>query len=59
MMKIPVDFYTEYMKTVAKAEDVWQNAKRDNDYESFKPYLEKIVDSIKKMCNYRKPDKTP
>ena len=56
---IPVDFYTEYMKTVAKAEDVWQNAKRDNDYESFKPYLEKIVDSIKKMCNYRKPDKNP
>lgn len=56
---IPPDFYSEYSKTVAKAENVWQNAKRNNDFASFKPYLEKIVDSLKKMCSYRKPDMNP
>lgn len=56
---IPVEFYSEYSKTVAKSEDVWQNAKRNNDYNSFKPYLEKIVNMTKEMCKYRNPDKNP
>lgn len=54
---VPADFFREYSKTVAKAEDVWQNAKKNNDYDSFRPYLEKITDSLKTMCRYRKPEK--
>ncbi len=56
---IPLEFYKEYSKTVAKAEDVWQNAKRNNDLDSFMPYLEKITDNLKEMCSYRRPDKNP
>lgn len=51
---VPVDFYTEYSMHIAKAQNVWQNAKRNNDYESFKPYLEKNIEMTKKLYNYMK-----
>lgn len=52
---VPVKFYGEYSRLIAKSEDVWQNAKRENDYDLFRPYLEKIIKMTKEMCGYRRP----
>mgnify|MGYP003319713366 CR=1 FL=1 len=41
--RIPVDFYSEFVENRAKAEAVWQEAKQNNDFASFAPYLEKNI----------------
>ena len=41
--KIPADKYKEYVILTSEAESVWEEAKNSNDFEMFKPYLEKIV----------------
>ena len=35
---VPVDFYEEYSVLTAKAGDIWQRAKRADDYKQFEPY---------------------
>lgn len=42
--------YKEYSVLTAKATDVWQQAKKSNDYKTFEPYLEKVIHMTKKMA---------
>lgn len=42
--KIPADKYREYVVLTSEAESVWEEAKNSNNFELFKPYLERIVD---------------
>jgi carboxypeptidase Taq len=41
--KVPTDLVTEFRRTTAQAHEVWANARAQNDYPSFAPWLEKIV----------------
>ena len=54
--KIPLDFYLEYKKLCDKSTMVWTKAKENDDYEMFKPYLKKIIESTKKYYAYMKPE---
>ena len=56
---IPMEEYVEYQTTLSIASTVWQKAKVENDYESFKPYLQKIIDYNRKSALYYAPDKDP
>lgn len=42
--KIPADKYKEYVILTSEAESIWEEAKNSNDFELFRPYLERIVD---------------
>ncbi|HWQ30780.1 MAG TPA: carboxypeptidase M32, partial [Negativicutes bacterium] len=42
--KIPADKYKEYVILTSNAETVWEDAKNNDDFPLFKPYLEKIVE---------------
>jgi len=42
--KIPKEKYKEYVILTSKAESAWEDAKNNNDFEVFRPYLERIVD---------------
>lgn len=53
--KIPKDEYVAYSMLCNEAEDVWHKAKEQNDFEMFRPYLEKIVASLRKFSEYYKP----
>lgn len=57
--KIPKGEYIEYNKMRTMAQRVWEEAKENDDFELFKPYLEKIVDYQKKMVAYRSDTDTP
>lgn len=50
--KVPKDFYEEYTKACNVTNTVWENAKEKNDYEMYKPYLEKIIAMTKKYYGY-------
>jgi len=41
--KIPHDKYEAYVVLTSQAESAWEEAKESSDFDSFKPYLEKIV----------------
>lgn len=56
LRKIPVEEYVDYQRLVNEAEDVWHRAKNDNDFDSFEPYIDKIVAAKKKFAGYVKPE---
>lgn len=41
--KIPAKTYQEYVVLTSQAESVWEDAKHNNDFGMFQPYLEKVV----------------
>ena len=47
--KIPIEEYRAYSELSAKAYPIYVQAKNDNNFELFRPYLEKIVDFCRKQ----------
>ena len=56
---IPAKEYAAYASLVTKASDVWHESKKNSDFASFLPYLEKIVETNIRFAAYRAPDKDP
>lgn len=56
LKRIPEDFYEEHCKLSNTSLNAWVEAKEKNDYQIFKPYLFKIIESTKKLYNYMYPD---
>jgi len=50
--KIPVEEYKEYVVLQSQAESVWEQAKNENNFERFRPYLEKLVAKTKQFLEY-------
>lgn len=50
--KIPKDFYEEFCKLRSNSLTCWVDAKENNDYESFKPYLQKVIEYTKRYYRY-------
>jgi carboxypeptidase Taq len=59
MRKIPKDLFVEYEKLCVESDAVWHEAKANNDYESFKPLLQKMFDMTKQLALCIEPDKDP
>ncbi len=55
--KVPVAFYQEYRKLCDLSSVIWLKAKKENNYQLFKPYLEKLVTMTKQYYTYMYPDK--
>lgn len=51
-VNVPNDFYIEYTEFLHKSTIVWEGAKKNNDYNVFKPYLEKVIELTKKYYSY-------
>ena len=54
--RVPEDFYQEYCNLRNNSLNSWVLAKDNNDYDSFKPYLKKIIAYTKKYYSYMYPD---
>ncbi len=55
--KIPADEYVLYSQLMSEAYPIYVRAKRDNDFELFRPYLEKIVAYVRKQTVWLATDK--
>ncbi len=42
--RVPAKMVAEFVELTAKAHEVWQTARQNNDFASFQPYLERIVE---------------
>ena len=59
MFKIPAEEYVAYSVLMNDAQAVWHKAKNDDNFTSFAPYLEKIVNFNKKFAGYYDASKAP
>ena len=59
MHKVPAEEYVAYSVLLNDAQNVWENAKNDDDFGSFAPILEKIVDYNRKFAGYYNPEMAP
>lgn len=51
---IPKDVFVEYAQLTRDAENVWEKARDQQDYASFKPYLKKLIEMTKQIISFRK-----
>ena len=54
--KVPAEFYETYSALRIKCNTVWEEAKRSNDYEMYKPYLKDMIEATKKYYQYMYPN---
>ncbi|MED0675097.1 carboxypeptidase M32 [Aneurinibacillus thermoaerophilus] len=48
---IPADLFQAYTVLTAKAQVIWEEAKRNNDFVAFQPYLEQIIDHLNQFID--------
>lgn len=56
---IPQEEYVEYARIQNEADSVWHRARPENDFASFAPYLEKLIDYQRRFALYYKKDSDP
>lgn len=57
--RIPANEYVEYQVLVNDAQAAWEKAKITNDFELFRPFLERIVETNRRFAAYYDPTKKP
>ncbi|AIC94519.1 carboxypeptidase M32 [Shouchella lehensis] len=57
--KIPADEYAAFVRLQTNAEAKWEEAKRENDFDIFKPYLKELVAFKKRFITYLGYEKHP
>ena len=58
-MAIPAEDEAAWTKLVCEADAVWHRAKLANDWASFEPYVQRIVDTLKQRAACIDPDRDP
>lgn len=56
LQAIPPQEYQEFAALTAQAFPVWEKAKQENDYASYAPVLEKIIDYTRRFASYRQKE---
>ena len=59
LTRIPADEYMAYSELTNRASDVWHKAKENNDFASFCPVLQELVDYNRKFAGYYDSTKAP
>ena len=59
IVNIPENEFIEYQKLLQMSQLVWEDAKKNNDYDSFKDNLRQLIDYNRKFALYYAPDKDP
>ena len=58
--KIPEEDFVAFQKILSQAQDFWAQAREANDYNIFKPYVEKIIGYLKQFIPlWQTNEKTP
>jgi len=58
-VKIPIEKVRAFRELTSKANDVWEKARKDNDFAAFAPYLKDIIAARKEMVEYIRTDDAP
>ncbi len=53
--KVPAEFVSEFARVTTVAQSVWEKAKADSNFETFRPHLEQIVELRRQYADFFKP----
>ena len=53
--KVPIDYVGEFTRVSVVAQNVWEKAKKENNFHLFEPYLEKLVEMRRQYADFFKP----
>lgn len=56
---LPRAFVEDFARKTSEAQQVWRKARKENDFEAFAPYLEKIIELNRKKAEYLKYEDSP
>lgn len=56
---VPAEVAADFTRLTVESADVWHRAKPANDWESFEPYLQRVVDSMRTIAGYKDPSRDP
>ncbi len=56
---VPAEEQAEFSRLTVEANDVWRRAKAGNDWASFEPYLDRIVEALRHMAEAKNPGADP
>lgn len=56
---VPPELYNEYVVLVSNATDAWEEARARDDFEHFRPFLEKVVELKRTFIDYYGYEKHP
>ena len=59
LSRIPQEEYVDYQVLLNDADGIWRKAKSENDFESFAPVLQKIIDYSRKFAGYYNAEMEP
>jgi carboxypeptidase Taq len=51
--KIPIGEYKKYNALITRSEIAWEQCKEDSDFPAFQPYLQEIIDTLRRFSDYR------
>lgn len=54
--RLPEDFLKRYNEVCSKSNKVWEEAKKTNNYEMYKPHLKEVIEVTKEYYSYYEPD---
>lgn len=57
LTSIPIEDQAAFTRLSSKAQTTWREAKRKDDWESFEPYLDQLVDAQKRAALAMEPEK--
>jgi carboxypeptidase Taq len=53
--KVPSEYVAEFARVSAVAQNIWEKAKKENNFPIFKPHLKKLVEMRRHYAEYFKP----
>jgi len=56
IVKIPKDEYIAFQMLISESSQIWADARSKNDFEAFRPTLEKVVEFSRKYAKYLETD---
>jgi len=59
LVDIPSEEQAEFSRLTVEANDVWRRAKAADDWESFEPYVDRIVETKRRFSSYKNADADP
>lgn len=59
LVDVPPEEQAAFSRLTTESDEVWRRAKAAGDWDSFEPYLERIVDAVRKLAAYKNPGADP
>ena len=59
LIDVPAEEQAAFTRLTTEANDVWRRAKAANDWASFEPYLDRIVEAMRHMAQAKNAEKDP